>query len=314
MDINKNFLTIDEQINLLTTNGITIKNKNKVKNILENNSYYNIINGYREPFLFMKNTKKYIRNVNFMEIFSLYEFDIKLRNILFPHLLEIEKTIKTKIIYSFSSKTDTNGNLVRTNDDYLKIDNYDFNLPIKNRVNVIAEIQKTIAKYVSNSSPSITHYLTKYAYVPLWVLSTYMTFGNISKFYDILEIRDRQNVSKQYLLAENELRTFLKVLTLARNNCAHSNRLYCMTHTYTLPTLSANKHINLNSFIINNRSNKKLFSVIICMSIFLDSKKLNALKNSIDNEINILSKKLKVIQIDKILDIMGFPSDWKDLI
>lgn len=49
----KTFLTINEQIIKLKTLGITVTNEKTVKSILSENSFYNILNGYREPFLFM---------------------------------------------------------------------------------------------------------------------------------------------------------------------------------------------------------------------------------------------------------------------
>jgi hypothetical protein len=50
------------------------------------------------------------------------------------------------------------------------------------------------------------------------------------------------------------------------------------------------------------------------MSLLLEKKQMKPMINAIVNEIQILSKKLNVIPIDKILKCLGFPNDWKDII
>ena len=45
------FKTYEEQIEILKNRGMTIPNENFAKNKLQQNNYYNLINGYKEPFL-----------------------------------------------------------------------------------------------------------------------------------------------------------------------------------------------------------------------------------------------------------------------
>ena len=59
----KTFKTIDEQIELLKSRNLNIKNNEKAKEILLNNNYYYLINGYKELFL-NKNSKKEKFNFN----------------------------------------------------------------------------------------------------------------------------------------------------------------------------------------------------------------------------------------------------------
>lgn len=54
--IMKEFKTIDEQIELLKSRGLTFENEKFAKNMLLQNNYYNIINGYKELFI-KPNTK-----------------------------------------------------------------------------------------------------------------------------------------------------------------------------------------------------------------------------------------------------------------
>lgn len=114
----KTFYTIEDQITKLKTLGITVSNPVVVKNILSENSFYNILNGYREPFLFMGFNNRFVNNLNFLELFGLYSFDRQLRNTLFPYILDIENKTKSEIIYEFSNTRDQNNNLIHDGDAY----------------------------------------------------------------------------------------------------------------------------------------------------------------------------------------------------
>ena len=53
----KEFKTIDEQIELLQSRNLHIENENIARKILLNNNYYYLINGYKDLFL-NKNSKE----------------------------------------------------------------------------------------------------------------------------------------------------------------------------------------------------------------------------------------------------------------
>lgn len=313
----KEFLTIKEQIQRIKSYNIVIKNEKKAKELLEKNSFYNIINGYREPFYFNNRKNKYIKGTSFEEIFALYEFDRKLRNLLFPTLLDIENAIKSEIIYEFLKTTDAKRNLINDKDNYLKISSY--NLGNNDRIkynlalNLISDLQNIISNYFKNSD-SISHYLINYGYVPLWVLSTKMTFTNISKFYQCMIGKNRQAIAKKYTMADDDFETILKLLTIARNYCAHYNRIYNFSTNIILPTPNKSIYPLQYQFITNSKNKENgLFNIIITMKYFISSKNYKAFINSIDTLIKELEKKLSTIKIDDILKIMGFPPNWIDI-
>lgn len=106
------------QIGLLKSRGVIIKNNSYAKQIIRNSNYYNLINGYKEPFLQCKEPfEKYIPGTTLEEIFALYEFDRKLRIITLEYILQIEKQVKSLIAYCFSK---THGHK-----NYLKLENFD---------------------------------------------------------------------------------------------------------------------------------------------------------------------------------------------
>ena len=95
----KNFKTVEEQIILLKERGIVINDKS-AKEILTENNYYYLINGYKNMFLDNRCQKeKYIENVSLEEIYALYKFDGELRMNLLRYILIIERRLDTYISY-----------------------------------------------------------------------------------------------------------------------------------------------------------------------------------------------------------------------
>lgn len=93
----KDFKTIEEQIEILKTRGIII-NEEKAKEILTENNYYYLINGYKDLFVDKNNeSEKYKGNVTLEEIYSLYKFDSELRINLLRYILILERRLDTYV-------------------------------------------------------------------------------------------------------------------------------------------------------------------------------------------------------------------------
>jgi abortive infection bacteriophage resistance protein len=309
MNANQNFLTVEEQIVHLKKKGIDLGPSDVfATKVLSETSYYAIVNGYSEPFRFKPNPKEYLRGVTFKEIYSLYFFDKRLRTFLLPFLLEAESRLKNDIVYAFLSQRNSNGSLKVKNDDYLKSSSYDSS-NLQNALTCIANFQKIISECFSKSD-AIQHYLVTYGFVPLWVLETRMTFGDLNRFYSALPIQVRQAVSIKYELPDDDLATLLHVLTFSRNACAHRDRVYCLRHKFMLPRFDSSKHPEIASFTSKGQGDKTLFSAMLALFAILGKKDVKPLLNSIKHEMGDLEKKLTTVSIDDISSIMGFPNNW----
>lgn len=187
----KVFKSYDEQLEILCARGLIIDDYSK--SILKKENYYNVINGYKD--LFLENhlpNEKYKNGTRFSEVYGLYEFDRELRYIFLKRLLLIENYMKSIISYKFSEKYSHN--------NYLKLENFEACKKgirgLQDIMQVISTLQKSISDQVGKHS-AVTHYITEYGYVPLWVLVNVLTFGNISKFYGVLKLQDRQAIAKE---------------------------------------------------------------------------------------------------------------------
>ena len=122
---NKIFKNLDEQVEILKQKNLTINDVNYAKEVLLRENYF-FLNGYRYPFIKSLDNKVYIDGVTFEELYSLFLFDRKLRNIVFKNILMIENNIKSIISYQLSKKY---GYRER---DYLNPNNFNY-IPEKRR-------------------------------------------------------------------------------------------------------------------------------------------------------------------------------------
>lgn len=94
--MDKVFKTYDEQIALLNSRGIEISTsieRSDAKKALQHYGYYNLINGYKMPFLVNDLEEsaddKYKKGTKINEIKALYNFDARIRRIFFKYILLI---------------------------------------------------------------------------------------------------------------------------------------------------------------------------------------------------------------------------------
>ena len=95
--MDKTFKTHDELISLLISRNLDIstpEHKSFAKKVLQHEGYYNLINVYSK--LFLASTfpdDQYKTGCTMEEIFALYDFDRKLRNIMFKYILSVETIV-----------------------------------------------------------------------------------------------------------------------------------------------------------------------------------------------------------------------------
>ena len=103
--MDKKYLNVDEQIQLLKSKKLKIDSEKKAKRLLRLIGYYKLINAYKIHFIHLIDGKKeYRENVTFEEIYFLYEFDRKLKTIVFEASTNIEINIKSYISEIISKK------------------------------------------------------------------------------------------------------------------------------------------------------------------------------------------------------------------
>ena len=216
----KEFKTIDEQIQILKSKKMIIEDYSNVYKMLSKNNYYYLINGYKKLFLNKTaKTEQYIKNTKIQELYALYRFDKNIKIIFLKYLLLIENEIDTYIAYEFSK--------VYGHKNYLILTNFNYSSSKKSLIeSFINNINSEIQYQYKNSNKMIIHYIDNYKYVPLWVLIRVLSFGKVSKFYSLMKPKEQNVISRKYNLRIQEFKIILHNLTLIRNICAHDEKLY----------------------------------------------------------------------------------------
>lgn len=223
----KTYKTYRQQLAKLRSRGMGIKEGAqgvRAMRILEQENYYNVINGYKSLFLEREATdvldEKYKEGTTFNEVYALYCFDREVRTIYLKFLLKLENSLKTVIAHEFSS--------VYGHDNYLKLSNFqstvstdtsDLKYIAKTHrldmlkdideirrisaeenaeavIKLIGDIHQELARQMGKHHNVVTHYMTQHGYIPLWVLVNVLTFGKITNFYLHMKLTDKQRVAK----------------------------------------------------------------------------------------------------------------------
>lgn len=303
----KQFKNLDEQLEIFKYKGLIIEDEEFAKTVLLRENYF-FINGYRHLFMKSANNKRYIEGTTFEELYSLFLFDRQFRNIIFKHLLIIENNIKSIISYQLSKKYGYKES------DYLKIKNFDGAPDKQRQINDLLKKMKRQIRVNGGQHSATSHYLSNYGYIPLWVLVKVLSFGIVSEMYSILKLEDRLAIASIYGIDQDTLTNYLPILANYRNLCAHEDILFeNKTQRFIDDT---RYHALLNIDKIDDEyiyGKNDLFALLIIIRQLLTGNEVKNLILEIERVLNNLEYNLKTISIDKVLDRMGFPPNWKDI-
>ena len=305
----KQFKTIEEQINILEDKGLIINDYDKTKEILLRENYF-FINGYRHVFFKSSKDKEFINGTTFEELYALFTFDRNIRNILFKYLLIVENNLKSIFSYHLSSKYGYKEK------EYLKMSNFTTDISkIRQVSDVINKMKRQIRVNAKQHSATL-HYLTNYGYVPMWILVKVLSFGIISELYMILKPEDQKEIAKYYNMDKEDMCIFIPIISNYRNLCAHEDIIYNYRTQRSIPNNKYHQMLRIeksedDEYIYGKND---LFSLILMFKYMLREDDFRKLVNEIGYEIDVLDGKLNVIEISKILDKLGFPPNWRDII
>lgn len=244
MAMDKPFLAIEEQVELLARRGMKVDGQ--TGEVLLKEGYYAIVNGYKDPFIDKARSHeagddRYIRGTAFDDMYALFSFDRSLRGITFSYLIKAEAVVRSNVAYCFSDAH-------RSNDAYLDQDSYASRDEYVSGGGVSSayrnELQGLLTILFNRKTRSnaefVKHYREHYGLVPLWVLVNDLTFGNIEHFFNLMKPVEQRAVCRSIARATGRLgdkklvffsvdkaRVGIESMVKFRNICAHDERLYC---------------------------------------------------------------------------------------
>ena len=303
----KTFKTIDEQIQILKDKNLIIEDIDNTKEVLLRENYFFIM-GYRKLFLKQKENK-FISGVTFDELYALFIFDRNFRNIILKNILVIENELKSVISYQLSKKYGYKEK------EYLNPKNFTSDKDKVRRVKDLLEKMKRQIRINASTHNATMHYVSNYGYIPLWVLVKVLSFGIVCELYTILKKEDQIEVADIFETTPQVLGDILILLSNYRNLCAHEDIVFEHRTERVVPDTKYHELMNIpkmdGEYIYGKND---LFSVIIIFKILLDKKDFRIMMKEIEYEIELLDGKVDSISINKVLDRMGFPQNYIEII
>ncbi|MCM1027569.1 MAG: Abi family protein [Roseburia sp.] len=288
----KEFKTIDEQLEILRSRGLSITDDEKAKEFLLHNNYYRI-SGYS---LTLRRNDTFSQNASFQNIVDIYNFDHELRHIILQYIEIIEVRMKSVYTYEFTKAHGPIGYL----------DPASFTNAIKHS-EIIQKAEQQKTQRLPHEA-YLKHFINDLQQqIPLWAYVDLLTISDISFLYSISESEIKDSIARIFGLTMTQgsriLGSYMHSMTIIRNLCAHGSRLYNRLFEQK-PSLNK-KEKNL---LIKNGDgqidNSHLYGFVLVMKRLLAPDNFSEMKSSILS----LTKKYPFVR----MDYYGFRDDWQD--
>jgi len=306
--MDKKFKTIEEQLEILKAKGLIIEDEQETKEILLRENYF-FVNGYRILLMNSYSDKTFVVGATFRELYSIFLFDRYFRNILFKNIMILENQLKSVTSYQLSKKYGYHDK------DYLNPKNFTTDKDKSRRVKDLIDKMKRQVRVNGAHHMATMHYMNNYGYIPLWVLVKVLSFGIVCELYSILKYEDQLEIAEIFGLTVQQLENFLPILANYRNLCAHEDVVY--EHRTEKSILSTKYHEKLGIPRMDDEyiyGKHDIFSVFIMLKHLLRPDDFRMMMREIEYEIEQLDGKIDSIPIEKIMDRMGIPSNYMELV
>ncbi len=301
---------VEQQIEFLKNKGIIFKDEEKAKKIILRENFYNLTTDYDDIFLNLKKSTSineiYHEETYFEELYAIYELDRELKNLIFDYINILEINIKSYISYVFSEKYGEK--------DFLKIENFKEGKNISSTLDKLKEqIDSNLVREKKNKESKVQKFLEENGYLPLDVMTKIFTFGNITTFYSLMKIEDKQKVAQNLNISPYSLERHLRMLNIVRNICAHGDILFNIRFNISLTAKDYKYHAKLGIPMSNNEyecGSNDLFAIMIIFKSLLDKDDFDKMFVKIEKMLNDVKKDLDTQSYQNLLEFMGFPLNY----
>lgn len=303
------FKTKNQQLKLLREKNV--KTPNGSAAILLETNYNELIKKYGKIFIddiksqsSTKYKKIYKNGTSVKDIFNLLKFDRKLANMLLFEILNIEEKVKSVFVYY---TCELKGEFAIYDKNA-----YDPNESIENIVKNINYIYDLVGRNIRK--PFINDDFRKYGKIPFYVLSEFITLGELYKLMDSIDPVVTIKVSKHFNLSVSQLKSFINLLSKFRNACAHNDVVfsYKFQKASIAPTAIHTKYgLSTGDTSVYNHN---LFACFLVIKHFMKKKEYSNLIKQFDLMLNSLEKKSTILTKNDLLTYIGVPLNYKDLL
>ena len=280
----KQATTYKQQIKKLRSKGCFVADEVRCECCLRETNYYRLA-AYFIPFRSADDHNRYVVGTNFDTVYRIYEFDKKLRGILFSAIEDVEIFLRSSIAYYHAHKYGPLG--------YLDAENFREN---KHDATLFQRLVDDAIKR-NRSTPFIKHHIEHYGgNIPVWAIVEILTFSNLSFFFSDMNASDQKTIARGCFGAHpTAVASWLRCCSDLRNICAHYGRLYNRIFS------SAPKGIPLS-----DRESRRLWGALLALKLLYPNS--DNWNNSVCVSLAVLFEEYgDVINLSHI----AFPNDWE---
>jgi abortive infection bacteriophage resistance protein len=290
-------LSIKEQLKLLSSRGLIIKDKQAAQHYLKFISYYRFC-GYGIEFEAtpINEEKCYRQGTTFEQILDCYVFDRKLRLLVIDAIERIEIAVRTVII----------NELALVHGAHWYLDGMLFLKRFKHSELLQAIEKETLYRAQDGSIQHkkrerfIQHYFDKYSHPKLpavWMVAEVLSLGTWSIiFANLIDREDQKIICRHFGISYVVMTSWLHSLTYLRNLCAHHSKLW--NRSFTLRPLVANDYRH------QLENNSRFAAQAAILKIFLD---IISPDNGWASHLRALIKQHPMIDVKRL----GFSENWE---
>lgn len=215
----KAYTSVTDQINHLRQKGLNINNQSLAEKKLTTIGYERLRIYFLSKRDITQPGKPFYENISFENILEIYEIDRKIRVICLGGLGRLEIIFRNYVSdylgKHYGSHPLDNGEIYRIEREKIEKQNYLLNV------------------FDKSSDARAKHYKTNYyppLLPPIWTLKEFMTFGQMSRFFQSLKKEIRVDIGKKFDINKDSLFiNWIKALNDLRNFCAHHERIFNRT-------------------------------------------------------------------------------------
>ena len=317
----KGFLTYNQQMRKLRDDKGLLCKGSLDKKILVQNGYFNLINGYKTPFISgtdKEGVHQYIPETSIKQLNSLKRFDDDLRIELLSVITRVEEELRALTAYKFDSVND-NGNI-----PWYSIDAYSPKCTLKNKMDTISKAYSELSR---SHLDYVKYYMENHKQIPTWIM---LKAVNFSTFIDILDYSKRSvphSICLLFDLIDEDGHPDVKLLIGSvhwmrkiRNACAHNERIYTISDSGRL----SNRYFELLGKGYTRVNEKRVFDLLIYLKYYLSQKdfkkivgKIKAMLLELENWLNpnsfdYVRAQLGIKRIEDLEHLACIPKDDAD--
>lgn len=291
MSCNKPPTTYREQLEILKSRDLLVRDEARALHCLQHHNYYRL-SAYRFPISGAgQPPDQFVAGTTFDDLWGLYHFDRTLRQFVIEAVKRVEISVRSRWAYVLAHAHGLQAY------EHVPV----FRNP-QRHTDALSRLDDELSR---SHEDFVAHYRNKYQMLrpPIWAACEVMSFGLLSRFYENIKRNgDRKQIASTYGLAPENLESLLQHCAYVRNLCAHHSRLWNRRFTVTVQLPRSTPPGVIPN--LNPAASRQIYNTLVLLVHMVEVIEPAATWPA------RLCQHLRTLK-PSLLPHMGFPSDWE---